>query len=93
MTGRELILYILENGLEDKDVFENGKFVGFLTPDEVAMQMTVGTATVLAWIQQGRLPSETVKGGIYIPINYKSPLGEKKNTQGHDPTYVCKWWF
>lgn len=74
MTGRELILYILENGLEDEPVFKNGKFIGFVTPEEVAIKSNVGTATVHAWIRQGRLPSEGVLEGIYIPANYKSPI-------------------
>ena len=73
MTCRELILYILENGLEDEPVFKNGKFIGFVTPTEVAIDSHVGTATVHAWIQQGRIPSTPVLEGIYIPANYTAP--------------------
>lgn len=76
MTGRDLILYILQNGLEDEPVFKNGKFIGFVTPEDVAIQTNVGTATVHTWIHQGRLPSEAVTEGIYIPANYKSPMLE-----------------
>lgn len=74
MTGRELILYILENHLEDEPVFKDGKFIGFVTPAEVAVQQNVGTATVHAWIHQDRLPSEAVREGIYIPAKYESPI-------------------
>lgn len=73
MTGGELILYILENGLENEPVFKNGKFIGFVTPEEVAVRTNVGSATVHAWIHQGRLPSEAVREGIYIPANFESP--------------------
>lgn len=73
MTGRDLIVYILQNGLEDEPVFKNGKFIGFVTPDEVAVQTDVGTATVHTWIHQGRLPSEAVLEGIYIPATFESP--------------------
>lgn len=74
MTGRELIIYILQNGLEDEPVFKNGKFIGFVTPDEVAVKTNVGTATVHAWIHQGRLESAAVREGVYIPAIYKSPM-------------------
>lgn len=74
MTGRELIIYILANGLEDEPVFKNGKFIGFVTPTEVAVKEHVGTATVHTWMHQGRLESEAVMEGIYIPADYKSPM-------------------
>ena len=74
MTGRDLIMYILANGLEDEPVFKNGKFIGFMTTGEVAAANNVGLATVCAWAHQGRLDSVAVREGIYIPANYKSPL-------------------
>ena len=74
MTGRDLIIYILENGLENEPVFKNGKFIGFVTADEVALKTNVGLATVHAWIHQDRLDSVLIKDGIYIPANFKSPL-------------------
>jgi predicted transcriptional regulator len=74
MTGRELILYILANHLEDKPVFEKGKFIGFVTTSDVAKAANVGLATVHAWMHQGRLESVVVNEGIYIPANYVSPL-------------------
>lgn len=73
MTGRELIIYILANGLEDEPVFKNGKFIGFVTPTEIAVKSGVGPATVCAWIHQGRIPSEAVREGIYIPADVKLP--------------------
>ena len=74
MNGRELIIYILANGLEDEPVFKNGNFIGFVTPNEVAVKEHVGTATVHTWIHQGRLESEAVSEGIYVPADYKSPM-------------------
>ena len=78
MTGRDLILYILENGLEDEPVFKNGRFIGFITPSDVAKKNEVGLATVYAWMHQQRLESVVVSEGIYIPANYKSPLKHVK---------------
>ena len=74
MTGRDLIMYILANGLEDEPVFKDGKFIGFVTPSEVAVKSHVGTATVYAWMHQGRLENVIVNEGIYIPANFKSPV-------------------
>lgn len=78
MTGRDLIMYILANGLEDEPVIKNGRFIGFVTPTEVAVKTHVGLATVHAWMQQGRLESSAVMEGIYIPANFKSPVAPEK---------------
>lgn len=69
MTGRDLILYILANGLEDKPVFEDGKFIGFVTIGEAAEKLGVGIATVSVWISQKRLESAVVGDTIYIPVS------------------------
>ena len=67
MTGRDLILYILANGLEDEPVFEDGKFIGFVTIGEAAEKLGVGIATVSVWISQKRLEGAVVGDTIYIP--------------------------
>lgn len=77
MTGRDLVVYILKNGLEDKPVFENGKFIGFMAVNEAAEKMNVGVATVHAWFHQGQVPGVLVRDGIYIPANITSPIGER----------------
>lgn len=68
MTGRELILYILANGLEDEPVFSDGKFIGFVTISEAASELGVGVATVSVWISQKRLNGVIVGENIYIPV-------------------------
>lgn len=68
MTGRELIIYILENGLEDEPVFENGKFIGFITAQEAAARMNVGVATVGVLLNQGLIEGVKIGDVIYIPI-------------------------
>lgn len=74
MTGRELILYILENELEDEDILKDGKFVGLKTLADVAEECGVGTSTVQAWAKLGMLPSTTLNGVMFIPANYISPM-------------------
>lgn len=71
MTYRELILYILENHLEDEEVFKNGTPAGFQTVEETAVKFEVGVATVQVWIERKMLPSITLGKVVYIPANAK----------------------
>ena len=84
MTGRELIVYILENKLEDEPVFKDGKFIGFITAIEAAEKMGVGTPTVYTLLARKQLDGIVVTGNnIFIPANFESPLnkntGERSN--------------
>ena len=54
MTGRELILYILQNNLENEVVINQGLFVGFLNEKEAAIKFNVGIATIKAWRKRGK---------------------------------------
>ena len=71
MTGRDLIVYILSNGLEDEPVFKDGKFIGFLTASEAAEKLNVGVATVGALVVQGQLEGNVFGDDVYIPANCK----------------------
>lgn len=71
--GRDLIIYILQNGLEDKPVFENGRILGFITIDEAAVKFGVGIATIRAWISMKYLIGFDIGGTIYIPANMDDP--------------------
>lgn len=74
MTGRDLILHILKNNLENEPVFEDGRFIGFVTIGEAAVKMNVGVSTIAAWISSGRIDCVLIGGTIYIPYNFNSPL-------------------
>ena len=65
MTGRDLVIYIIKNKLEDERVFENGTFLGFITPNEAASKMGVGVATVFTWIFRGQLDHVKI-GSLYL---------------------------
>ena len=67
MTGRDLIIYILQNNLEDKPVFENGKITGLLTVEEAALKFKVGFSTIKLWYELNVLPGFEIDGNIYIP--------------------------
>lgn len=71
MTGRELIVYILKNELEDEPVFKDGKFIGFITENEAAEKLCVGTATVRAWIAQGYIDAVQINDTFYIPADFR----------------------
>ena len=74
MTGRDLIIYILSNGLENEPIVKDGKLIGFMTVDEAAARMGVGEATIHVWIFQNKLNHVVIGGTFYIPITSKSPL-------------------
>ena len=70
MTGRELIMYILKNHLEDEPVFQNGTFIGYMSDVQFAERLGVGLATVHTWMLLGRVKEAIMIGDhMYIPIN------------------------
>lgn len=73
MTGRDLIIYILQNGLEDEQVFNFGVLIGFITPDDAAKKFNVGLATINAWVEMGQLRAVKMGEAIFIPADEKSP--------------------
>ena len=73
MTGRDLIMYILQNKLEDQEVFKNGFFVGFMDIKEAAVKFGVGESTVRVWCSAKMLPSFKIGGELYIPKDSTDP--------------------
>ena len=69
MTGRELIIYILQNGLEDKPIFENGELLGFMNVQQTALKFGVGEYTVRTWYDLGMIQGVKIGTDIYIPVN------------------------
>lgn len=74
MTGRELILYILENGLEDDEIIDKeGNPAGMMSLEEAAEEFEVPIATITAWLGSGKLQSFYIGGTHYIPANSENP--------------------
>lgn len=69
MTGKELIIYILSNNLEDEQMFKDGKVTGFSTEEEAAVIFGVGVSTIRVWVKYDMLPSIKIGDRIYIPTN------------------------
>jgi hypothetical protein len=66
MTGRDLIIYILSNNLENEIVIKNGVFVGFMTETEAAEKFEVGVATIRAWYNCGLIDGVKIGNDIYF---------------------------
>lgn len=73
MNGRDLIIYIIENHLEDEEIFRNGKLIGFLTPMEAAAKYSVGVETVKVWCEFKVIKSIKIGDQLYIPANQEKP--------------------
>lgn len=71
MTGRELILYILENNLENEQVFKDGRLLGFYTAAEFAKKWDVGEETVRMWVDLKFVDAIIIYDELYIPSNAK----------------------
>ena len=71
MTGRDLIVYIMTNRLENEPMFKDGKLIGFETEEKFAEAMNVGVATVRAWVDTGMISYSIRIGNVnYIPAIY-----------------------
>lgn len=73
MTGRELIIYIMKNGLEDEEVIKNGVFVGLIGEDEVATRFGVGVNTIKAWHALGRIEGHRINGYLRFRKDVTDP--------------------
>ena len=72
ITGRDLINYILTNHLENEPIFKDGKPIGFLTVEEAAVKLKVGTETVKVLFNVGFLPGMRIGETIYIFGDYEA---------------------
>lgn len=73
MTGRQLIIYILQNNLEDEEVFQDGIFVGLMSVEQAAARFDVGVATIRVWHMAGWLRGIEIGGEIYFPKTITDP--------------------
>lgn len=69
MTGRDFIIYILENHLEDEKIFVDGRVPGFMTQSEAAVEFSVGPKTIEVWIKCNLIDHIKIGDRYYIPKN------------------------
>ena len=79
MTGKELILYILQNNLENEVVIKDGVFVWLMNEEEAAAKFGVGVATIKAWYIYGMLSGTKIGDHLYFWRNANDPRREMKN--------------
>lgn len=66
MTGRELIIYILQHNLENEPIFDNGHCKLFMTQEEAAVNLGVGMFTVQIMYQLGQLKGFMLGDSLFI---------------------------
>lgn len=75
MTGKELILYILQNDLENREVFCNTASNSiFITSDQAAVKWGCGNATVKAMIDMEKVNGFIVMGQYYTLASEPNPF-------------------
>ena len=72
MTGRDLIVLIMTNHLEDEEVFKDGKLIGFMDEKEAAVELEVGIDTVIAMYSLALLPGFVFRDHLYFPTDIKT---------------------
>ena len=73
MTGKELILYILQNNLEDVVVLDGCVFLGFITEEEAAVKFNVGVETIRAWYQCRMIEGSKIGDSLYFRKDIADP--------------------
>ena len=72
MTGRDLIIYILANNLEDIPVIafmDTSDFpIGYVSKQAAALMLKVGTATIDTMYKEGQIKGIKFKGETYYEV-------------------------
>jgi hypothetical protein len=82
VTGKELILYILQNNLEDTVVLNGGVFIGFMTEEEAAVKFGVGVGMIKAWYYCDMLKGTQVGDSVYFRKDAVDPRTTLKTRNG-----------
>lgn len=91
MTGRDLILYILRNNLENEPVFKDGTVLGFITMKDAAKKFNVGESTIYAYMMLDQLDYVLFGTRFLIPADCELKIGgTNENTRKEKETpRVC----
>lgn len=74
MTGKDLIIYILQHDLENEEVFKDGVFTIFMTEEEIAVKFGVGPATIRTMYAMGLIDGFMIGDSIYFLRNVINPI-------------------
>lgn len=78
MTGKDLIIYILQNNLENEEIFDGGIFVGFMSEREAAVKFNVGIESIRMWYVMDMLPGFEIGGMLYFLKDSVDPRARVK---------------
>lgn len=71
MTGRELIIFVMENHLEDVTIFDGNMLPGLMTLDEAAVKWHSGRNTLKALFEMGKLPGVVIDEKLYMQRRWR----------------------
>ena len=80
MTGRDLILYILQNNLENEIVIKDGIFIWLMDEEEAAAKFNVGVETIRAWYICKMISGTQIGDHIYFLRN----IGDPRKDDNHE---------
>lgn len=72
MIGKDLIIYILNNGLENSDVVDILK-KALLTEKQIAAKFCVGVDTIRAWQSLHFIDGFMIGNSVYYYVDTKDP--------------------
>lgn len=73
MTGKDLIMFILQNDLLETEFFTNGKIPGLMTVEEAAVKFDTGPITVRIWFTCGYIRGIVIGEELFIYENTPDP--------------------
>lgn len=77
MTGRDLIVFILQNNLENIVVFNDGRIPGLMTVGEAAAKWHTGESTVKSLYVMDKIRGVTIGSDLYIYADQENPFYTK----------------
>lgn len=66
VTGKDLIIYILMNDLENEEIFKNGRFIDLINEEEAAAMYGVGVETIRVWYLLDYISGVKIGDTIYF---------------------------
>ena len=73
MTGKDLIIYILQNNLEDESIIKDGQFVWLMNEEQAAIKFDVGVATIKTWYYLGLIRGVKIGDSIFFLKTITNP--------------------
>lgn len=78
MTGKDLIIYILENDLENEDLFSHNFAPLFISAEKAAVKWNCGTATVKAMIEIGKVKGAKIGNEYFVLALQPNPFANER---------------